>query len=219
MTNITLSGATLKPSSGKPAKQLVVLLHGLGSDANDLIGIGEEWQRKGLLPDAAFVSPNAPFPCDMGPYGYQWFSLQDRSLPAVLKGIAVAAPILESYIDDELAKHGLTDKDLAVAGFSQGAMMTFYTMPRRKQACAAIVGYSGMLLDTKGLKEKNIVKPKVLIVHGDADDVVPSNNLPLAYEGFKQAGFSVEKMLRPGLGHSIDPVGLMRGGSFIREAF
>lgn len=219
MTNITLSGVEREPLSGKPAKQLVIFLHGLGSDANDLISIGEEWQRKGILPDAAFVSPNAPYPCDMAPYGHQWFSLQDRSRAAILKGISTAVPILERYIDAALEKRGLEDKELAVVGFSQGTMMAFYTMPRRKKACAAVVGYSGMLLDTEGLKAENIVKPKILAVHGDADDIVPGNNLVLAYEGFKQAGFSVEKMPRPGLGHSIDTIGLMRGGSFIRESF
>lgn len=98
-------------------------------------------------------------------------------------------------------------------------MMAFYCMPRRKAACASIVGYSGMLLDAEGLKDNGIVKPRVLIVHGDADDIVPANNLPLAFEGFRQAGFTVEKMQRPGLGHSIDTIGLMRGGSFIRESF
>lgn len=216
---ITISGVELEPLGGRKPQQLVVLLHGLGADANDLMSIGAEWQRKGILPDAVFASPNAPFPCDMAPFGYQWFSLQDRSRQSILGGISTAKPMLDRYLDELLERHGLTDKDMAVAGFSQGAMMAFYTMPRRKAPCAAVVGYSGMLLDAEGLKADGIVKPQVLVVHGDADNIVPANNLPMAYEGFRQAGFVVEKMLRPGLGHSIDTIGLMRGGSFIRECF
>ncbi len=214
-----LSGVEIKPVSGKAAKQLVIFLHGLGADAQDLISIGTEWQRMGLLPDAAFVSPNAPYDCDMAPMGYQWFSLQDRSKSAIMRGVRTAEPILNNYIDRELQRHNLKEKDLAVVGFSQGAMMAFYALPRRQNPCAAVVGYSGMLLDTDGLKAANIVKPNVLIIHGDADDVVPGSNLPLAYEGFKLAGFKTEKMLIPGLGHSIDQAGLERGGSFVKEAF
>ena len=78
---------------------------GSGADGNDLIGLQHYWAR--LLPDAEFLSPNAPFPCDMAPYGYQWFSSQDRSPEAVLAGVRAAAPILDAFIDEALEKRGL----------------------------------------------------------------------------------------------------------------
>ena len=65
--NLTLSGPSYPPQSGGAAKRLVILLHGLGADGNDLIGLAPYWAP--LLPDAEFLSPNAPFPCDMAPYG------------------------------------------------------------------------------------------------------------------------------------------------------
>src|SRR5947208_8561128 len=121
---MSLSGPTRPPVAGGKPRQLVILLHGLGADGNDLIGLAPVLAR--LLPDAEFVSPNAPFPCDMAPYGYQWFSLQDRSPEAILGGVRASAPILDAFIDDLLAARGLEEKDLALVGFSQGTMMSLY---------------------------------------------------------------------------------------------
>ena len=112
-----LSGPSRPPASGGRPRRLVILLHGLGADGNDLVGLAPYWAR--LLPTAEFLSPNAPFPCDMAPYGYQWFSSQDRSPEAALGGIRAAAPILEAFIDGALADRGLTDSDLALVGFSR----------------------------------------------------------------------------------------------------
>src|SRR5204863_8326225 len=78
---MALSGPTQPPLAGGAPRRLVILLHGLGADGNDLIGLSQYWGP--LVPDAEFVSPNAPFPCDMAPWGYQWFSVQDRSPAAV----------------------------------------------------------------------------------------------------------------------------------------
>src|SRR6201988_2538875 len=104
-----LSGPSRPPASGGRPSRLVILLHGLGADGNDLIGLAPYWAR--LLPTTEFLSPNAPFPCDMAPHGYQWFSSQDRSPGAVLGGVRAAAPILDAFIDEALAQRGLTDSD------------------------------------------------------------------------------------------------------------
>src|SRR5579863_7762009 len=114
----TLSGPAHKPASGAAPRQLVILLHGLGADGNDLIGLAPYWAP--LLPDAEFVSPDAPFPCDMAPFGRQRFSLQDRSPDAILAGVRAAAPLLDSFIDDALSTRGLDESRLALVGFSQG---------------------------------------------------------------------------------------------------
>lgn len=207
-----------KPASGGAAKNMVVMLHGLGSDANDLISIAPEWA--GELPDTLFVSPNAPFPCDMAPYGFQWFSLQERTPEKILAGVETAMPILNAFIDQQLEKNSMTDGQLAVVGFSQGTMMALHTMPRRAKPCACVVGYSGALVDPEGLKDvENLVKMPILAVHGDADDVVHPGNLERISDGFEAAGFEIEAIMRPNLAHGIDMVGLKRGGSFIAEAF
>ena len=211
----TLSGPVRKPASGGKPRQLVVLLHGLGADGNDLIGLAPYWAP--LLPDAEFVSPDAPFPCDMAPFGRQWFSLQDRSPESILAGVRAAAPILDAFVDDALAARGLDESHLALVGFSQGTMMSLYVGLRRGKAPAGILGYSGALVGAQTLAEEILSHPPVLLVHGNADEVVPFQALAMATEGLKAAGVPVEQLVRPGLGHGIDEEGLRRGGEFLRR--
>lgn len=214
-----LNGNFIAPRSGK-AKQLVMFLHGYGANGDDLLNIGEEWA--GDLPDAAFVSPNAPDICEAFAAGFQWFSIRalEEASPAMREAqIEAARPVLDAYIDEQLAHWGVPEAKLAVVGFSQGAMMAMYTMPRRKNACAAVVGYSGLLVDAAGLRKPGITKVPVLAIHGDADSVVPPFHLEGVQSGFEAAGFDVETVMRPNLGHGIDHFGLMRGVQFIKEAF
>lgn len=212
-----LSGPRVEPASGGPAEQLIVLLHGLGADGQDLIGLAPHWAQ--LFPNAAFSAPNAPFPCDMAPYGYQWFSVQDRTPSVMLAGIQAAAPTLNAFIDSELKRVGLTEDRLALVGFSQGTMMSLYVAPRRPTAMAGILGFSGRLIAPDLLAEEAISKPPVMLIHGQADDMVPFESMAYAAAGLKAAGFDVETEARPGLGHGIDPAGLQRGGAFLTRAF
>lgn len=210
-----LEGPRFGPASGGTPRSLVVLLHGLGADGNDLISLAPYWAK--ALPDTAFVSPHAPFPCDMAPYGRQWFSLQDRTPAMILAGVKAAAPILDDFIDAELREHGLTDDRLALVGFSQGTMMSLYVAPRRARAIAGVVGYSGALVGADLLAADVKSKPPVLLVHGEMDDIVPFQAMAAAAAGLRAAGIAVETLGRPGLPHSIDEEGLLRGGRFLAE--
>ncbi|MGH7093949.1 MAG: alpha/beta hydrolase, partial [Stellaceae bacterium] len=145
-----LSGPTHPPAGGGTPRRLVILLHGLGADGNDLIGLAPYWAP--LLPDAEFIAPDAPFPCDMSPYGYQWFSAQDRRPGALLAGARAAAPLLDAFIDDALAKRGLDESSVALVGFSQGTMMSLFVGMRRARPFAGIVGFSGRLVGRDLLK-------------------------------------------------------------------
>jgi phospholipase/carboxylesterase len=205
----TLSGPRLAPASGLAPKALVVLLHGVGADGQDLIGLAPHWARH--LPDAEFLSPDGPEPCDMAPYGRQWFSLSDRT-PAVMEaGLQATLPILNGFLDQALADRGLTDADLALVGFSQGTMTSLYTALRRPAACAAVIGYSGALLGAATLAHDVRSRPPVLLVHGQDDPVVPFGAMALAAAALQGAGVPVETLARPGLGHGIDPEGLAAG--------
>lgn len=211
----TLSGPVRKPVGGAKPRRLVVLLHGLGADGNDLIGLAPYWAP--LLPETEFVSPDAPFPCDMAPYGRQWFSFQDQSPVAVLAGIRAAATMLDAFLDEALAARGLDERDLALVGFSQGTMMSLYVGLRRPNAVAGIVGFSGALVGTDTLGEEIRSRPPVLLVHGDADEVVPFAALAAAAKNLRAAGVPVEELICRGVGHSIDEAGLRRGGAFLRR--
>lgn len=211
---MALSGPSRPPLAGGKPRRLVILLHGLGADGNDLIGLQQYWGR--LLPDAEFVSPDAPFPCDMAPYGYQWFSVQDRSPPAVLAGVRAAAPSLDAFIDEALAQRGLDAGAAALVGFSQGTMMSLYVGLRRTQPLAGILGYSGRLIAPELLAGELRSRPPVLLVHGTDDPLVPFDSLAHAEAALKAAGVAVETLACPGVEHAIDPEGLRRGGEFLR---
>jgi phospholipase/carboxylesterase len=205
----------IKPLSGGQAKQLVVFLHGLGADGEDLISLGQVFGQ--LLPDAQFVSPNAPEACDMAPFGYQWFSLQDRAYPAMLAGVEHAAPALNHFLDRQLDILGLTDENMAIIGFSQGTMMALYTALRRPHCCAGIVGYSGALIAPEMLAAEIVSRPPVCLIHGDDDQVVMFEAMQAAEAGLQSADVSVECHVRPGLGHGIDPEGITIAGEFLKK--
>jgi len=217
-TALVLDGPRFGPAQaadGKP-KELIVLLHGLGADGNDLISLAPLLGQS--LPGAAFVSPHAPFPCDMAPMGRQWFSLQDRDPAALLGGVRMAAPVLSAFLDAELERHGLGDDRLALVGFSQGAMMGIFVALRRARSCAALVGYSGALIGPELLAEEVESRPPVLLVHGDADEVVPFQSMAAAEQALRAAGFLVRGETRPGLGHGIDEAGLKLGATMLKQS-
>ncbi len=211
-----LTGPSRPPASGGKPSRLVILLHGLGADGNDLIGLAPYWAP--LLPEAEFLSPNAPFPCDMAPYGYQWYSSQDRSPGAQLAGVRAAAPILDAFIDEALAERGLDAGALALVGFSQGSVMSLYVGPRRAEPVAGIVAYSGRLVAPELLAAELRSQPPILVVHGTEDPLVPFAALAEAEAGLKAAGVPVESLACPGIGHSIDEEGLRRAGRFLKDA-
>jgi phospholipase/carboxylesterase len=212
---IELSGPTRSPKAGGRAEYLVILLHGVGADGNDLIDLADKWST--LLPKAAFVSPNAPFSCEGAPFGFQWFSLRDMTKEAMLKGIKEVAPVLNNYINKQLIRYGLNDDRLVLAGFSQGTMMALHMGLTREQKMAGVLGYSGALLNEDKMNGQNITKTPVMLVHGDIDMVVPSQAMFIAEQELDKMGVPVQAILRPGLGHGIDDYGIKKGGEFIAE--
>lgn len=212
---IELSGPSQKPASGGKAKQLVVLLHGYGSNGDDLIGLAPFFAQ--ALPEAEFLSPNAPFPCEMSAFGFQWFGFEDRSPDMLLGGAQLAGQILDRFLDAELAKRGLQERDLALVGFSQGTMMSLHVGLRRPQAVGGILGFSGSLIGPDALEAEIRSRPPVFLVHGTADQVVPHDVLAAAEQVLKAVGVPVETESRPGLVHSIDQVGAQKGALFLRR--
>ena len=211
-----LDGPRLEPRG--EVKRLVVFLHGYGADGNDLIEIGRDWQDR--LPNAAFVSPHAPRPCGQAPVGREWFPLTFRDPDERWNGVNAAAPVLEAFLDAELARHKLPPSALALVGFSQGTMMALHVGLRRVTAPAAIVGYSGMLVlkgdsDIEGYKPQVRSRPPVLLIHGDADELIPAQALFHSTQALAALGVPVEWHLSAGIGHGIDAEGLRHGGEFL----
>jgi phospholipase/carboxylesterase len=210
-----LNGPSSPPASGAAPRSLVILLHGYGSNGDDLIGLVPYWRA--ALPDTLFLAPDAPQPCPGTATGRQWWALTSLSPEARAAGVRVSAATLNAYIDQQLAKYGLTEDRLALVGFSQGTMMALHVGPRREHALAGIVGYSGMLADPLALATEVRTKPPILLVHGDADTVLPVASIHQAQAALEPLGFEVATHISRGLGHSVDEAGLTLGREFLAK--
>ncbi len=216
-----LSGVDVLPASGRKPTSMVVLLHGFGGNGESMRWLAEEWAK--VLPDTVFVMPDAPDQCHENPSdpkSREWFAIRalDPDTTARVAQIRAIEPVLNDYIDAKLAHYGLHDRQLAIAGISQGAMMALHTAPRRRQACAATVAYNGMLVDVPGLKRDRIVRMPVFLAHGSQDNVVPFAHHARSQRVMREAGFKVEAATYP-LGHDVNAAGVQRGAAFIRRTF
>ncbi len=204
-------------ASGK-ATSLVVFLHGYGADGNDLLGLADPLAPH--MPDTAFVAPDAPDPCTNNPMGFQWAPipwLDGSSEAAARAALEASFADVDAMLDAELARLELMPDRLVLLGFSQGCMISLHIAPRRPLPVAGVVGISGRLLMPELLAAETVSKPPVLLVHGDADDVVPFASLNEAGQALTQAGFPVYAHVMRGTGHGIAPDGLSVALAFMRE--
>ena len=212
---IRLDGPRVPPRSGGAPKQLVVLAHGYGSNGEDLIGLAPYFAQ--ALPDAVFVSPNAPEPIPGYPGGWQWFPISRIDPRLMAQGVRGAAHHLDRFIDQELERYRLPASACALVGFSQGTMMSLHVGLRRPEPLAAILGYSGMLPVAEPSEVKS--RPPVALVHGDRDDVIPVQALFASQEGLAACGVPALWRISGGAGHTIAEGGLDLGAAFLRDAF
>lgn len=212
----TLEAIHWGPASKATPRQLVVICHGLGADAHDLIDLGPAWQH--ACPDALFASVHAPFRHDFG-FGRQWWSVADRSPPVMEAGARTAAAYLHGFIDAELTRLGLPAEAYAMMGFSQGAMISLFTGLRRAAAPRAILAFSGALIAPETLQAELANRAPVLLVHGEADEAVPVSRSHEAEAALVAANVPVEAHYIPGLGHGIDDTGIALGSLALQRGF
>jgi phospholipase/carboxylesterase len=210
----TLDAIHWGPASKAKPKQLVVLCHGLGADAFDLIDLAPSWQH--ACPDALFASVHAPFSHDSG-LGRQWWSVADRSPEVMEAGARTAARYLHGFIDAELKRLELDA--YAMVGFSQGAMISLFTGLRQVDAPRAILAFSGALIAPDSLAAEMANRAPVLLVHGEADEAVPVSRSHDARAALIAAGVPVDAHYIPRLGHGIDDTGISLGALALQRGF
>jgi phospholipase/carboxylesterase len=217
MTRV-LNALRKEPRSGE-TRSVVVFLHGYGANGADLLGLADPLGEH--LPDTLFVAPDAPESCAGAPFGFQWFPIpwiDGSSEEEAERGMRAAVDDLNAFLDALMVDEDVLPEQVVLFGFSQGTMMSLHVAPRREDAVAGIVAFSGRLLSPETLADEVRVRPPVLLVHGDADDLVPVQSLPEAAEALQKAGWQdVYAHIMKGTGHGIAPDGLSVALAFMRD--
>ena len=205
------------PAAGGISNKLVVFLHGYGADGKDLIDLANPFSM--AMPNATFISPDAPHPCTMSPSGREWFPIDQIPIGAIK-----ASENLISLIQDEAKSLNLSFKDVILIGFSQGAMMSLQCLLINNQQFSAIIGYSGALREENVEAahnqiingKHNFANTPVLLIHGEKDEVVPFQSLISSKNLLNNIGFNIQTLSRPNLGHGIDPEGISAGMELLK---
>ncbi|MGR3550229.1 alpha/beta hydrolase [Pseudooceanicola sp.] len=217
MTRV-LNAGRKEPVSGE-TRSVVVLLHGYGANGADLLGLADVLGEH--LPDTLFIAPDAPETVPGAPNGYQWFPIpwmDNSSEEEAERGMEQAFDDLNAFLDALMVDEDLEGEQIVLLGFSQGTMMSLHVGPRREDELAGIVAFSGRLIKPESLEDEVVTRPPVLLIHGDADEVVPPQSLPDAAEALQQAGWKeVYAHVMKGTGHGIAPDGLSVALAFMRD--
>ena len=217
MTRVLQAGRKA-PLSGS-TRSVVVFVHGYGANGEDLLGLADSLSEH--LPNTLFVAPDAPETCAGSPMGFQWFPIpwiDSSSEEEAERGLLAAADDLNAFLDALMVDEDVLPEQVVLFGFSQGTMMSLHVVPRREDAIAGVVGFSGRLVSPELLTDQVLSRPPILLVHGDADDVVPVQSMPEAVEALQNADFKeVFAHIMKGTGHGIAPDGLSVALAFMRD--
>jgi phospholipase/carboxylesterase len=210
----------LENPDAKNPKNLVIFLHGYGSNGANLINLSHEFKRSINSPH--FISPNAPLDWEGGfPDCYQWFSLKSfsssNSLESMSAGIKIASQTLSTFIDLQLKRFDLEYKNLFLVGFSQGAMMAVYQGLITKERLGGIISYSGKVIIPEFLEEKTASKPEICLIHGESDDVLPFQNFLEGKIILSERNIPHQAHPIANLGHTIDMCGIKIGQKFLQN--
>lgn len=203
-----------KPFNEKEAKKLMIFLHGYGSNKEDLFNLKNSFYD--LLPDTHFISVDAPFECEFGGEGKQWFSLKSMDIDFIKQEISLHYNIINDFIDKQVKRLNLEHKDVILIGFSQGSMMALYGSLRNTNKLLAVIAFSGVLPDTyNDLLNAIKTKQNILLIHGIDDKVVPIDYFTKTEHLLKSVNIAVETVVCYGIEHEIDLYGIKKAREYL----
>ena len=215
MTNYNLEAISISPFSKNKPQQVIVLCHGYGGDGKDISTLAINWQR--FLPEAIFLCPNAPEICAVNPQGYQWFDLSSDKEELILEKSLIVEEKLNTFIDQILNNFQLEPNNLALVGFSQGCMMSIQIALKKKKQISCLIGYSGKVINQKHLSDKIKSKPKIFLMHGANDTLVPPTHLLEAKEYLVKHGLKIKTKMFKDCEHRIPVEGVSLGLGFLKK--
>jgi phospholipase/carboxylesterase len=195
---------------------LVILLHGVGSNGKDIGSLAQTWQD--ALPQTRFAAPNAPEASSFGS-GYQWFSVAAVTEENRPGRVAGARTTFDATISHILGQYGFSNRldRVAFVGFSQGTIMGLDAIASGRWPVAGLVGYSGRMASPAPLAPSP--KTAVLLIHGEADRLMPPSETRTAAATLESYGVHVEKKILPYVEHQISREGALLGCDFLVNLF
>ena len=215
MTNYILDTTSIFPLSKNKPQQAIVLCHGYGGDGKDISALAINWQR--FLPDAIFLSPNAPETCKDNPQGYQWFDLSSDKEEEILEKSLIAEEKLSIFLDEVLNNFNLKPTNLALVGFSQGCMISVQVALKKKEQINCLIGYSGKIINQNHLSNNIHSKPKIFLMHGTKDSIVLPTHLLEAKEYLAKHGLKIKTKMFRDCEHRIPVEGSSLGLEFLKK--
>ena len=196
-----LNSIIIKPENGIEIKNAVILLHGYGGDGKDISMLSLNWKRH--MPNTVFICPNGHEVCLINPSGFQWFDLTKDDPDYILEQSIKAENKIQKFINEIKQEFNLTNDKICLAGFSQGCMLSLNVGLITEEKFSCIVGFSGKIIDQNNLKGRVKNFSDVLLIHGDADQVVPSTYLLEAKDFLIRNGINVQTLLIKNCDHHI----------------
>ena len=196
-----LDTTIISPENNEQIKNAVILLHGYGGDGKDISVLTLNWKR--FLKNTVFLCPNGHEICDINPQGYQWFDLSSNNEEYILKKSLNAEIIINKFIEEVKIKYNLSNNNVVLGGFSQGCMLSINVGVTSEDEFNCIVGFSGKIINKENLQSRIKNKSKILLTHGDQDEIVSSSFLLESKDFFERNKFEIKTNLIKNCGHHI----------------
>tara|TARA_B110000467_G_C18083047_1_gene347672 strand:+ start:27 stop:683 length:657 start_codon:yes stop_codon:yes gene_type:complete len=212
-----LTTTIIKPEKDILIKNAVILLHGYGGDGKDISMLTLNWKR--FLPNTIFLCPNGYEKCAINPTGYQWFDLTIDDPKYILEQSKKAEIKLKQFIEEVKNEYSLENSQICLSGFSQGCMMSINLGLTSGENYNCIVGFSGKVINQEDLIKRKISSTKMLLIHGDKDEVVSPTFLLEAKDFLIRNDIEVETKMIKNCEHHIPVEASSIALNYIKDNF